>query len=272
MKRGVTSMESTPRTRKIPGFGPMAVFWMLFLYAPIMVVMIFSFNSSRLVTVWEGFSTEWYGIAFENDELRRSIVNSLIVGVGAMVLSTLIALPTALAMYSRRGAFAGRRLTYMLITLPMLVPEIVIAVATLSFFTVIGLSLGLGNVLIAHTVFCVPFAYSPILVCLENIPPHVWEAASDLYASPKKAFQRVTLPLLMPGIVSGALLAFITSIDDFIITQMVAPPGSMTLPVYIYSMVRKGVTPEINAVSSILLAVSIVFVMVSWLINKRKRH
>ncbi len=264
-------MSTAAAGQKIPGFAPMAWLWLFFLYAPIMVVALFSFNSSRLVTVWEDFSVEWYQVMWANDELRRACVNSLIVGLGATFFSTMIAIPTALAMHSRRSDFRGKHLAYMLITLPILMPEIVVAIAILAFFSMIGLNLGIINVLIAHTIFCIPFAYSPIWVCLEAIPHRLWEASSDLYADPRKTFYHVTLPLLKPGIISGMMLAFISSIDDFIITQMVAPPGAMTLPVYIYSMVRKGITPEINAVSTILLAVSIVFVLVSYLINRQRK-
>lgn len=256
--------------QKIPCFGPTAWSALAFLYAPIVILIVFSFNASRLITVWEGFTTDWYRVALENDDLKRAAINSLLVGVGAMFFSTLIALPTALAMHNHRKPFRGQQMTLQLILLPLLIPEIVIAVASLIFFSAIGLALGLGNVLIAHIVFCIPFAYSPIRARLETIPSSLWEAAADLYAAPWHVFRTVTLPLLMPGIISGALLAFITSLDDFIITQMVAPPGAMTLPVYIYSMVRRGITPEINAISAILLAVSMIFVLASYLINRRK--
>jgi spermidine/putrescine transport system permease protein len=255
---------------KIPGFASTAWSALAFLYVPIVVVILFSFNSGQLITVWEGFGTNWYASALQNDDLRRATLNSLIVGTGATIASTLIALLVALAM---RGGQVGRRTgqtTYTLMTLPLLIPEIVIAMASMTYFAAIGLHLGLGNVLIAHIVFCIPFAYSPIRARIETIPPAMAEAAADLYATPWRTARHVTLPLLMPGIVSGAMLAFITSIDDFIITQMVAPPGAMTLPVYIYSMVRKGITPEINAISSILLVISIVFVLMSYRLNRRK--
>lgn len=255
---------------KIPGFSGTAWTGLLFLYAPIVILIVFSFNASRLITVWEGFSTDWYRVAMENDDLKRAALNSLLVGIGATIFSTLIALPTALAMHSRRKKFRGQQLTHHLIMMPLLVPEIVIAIASLIFFTAIGLHLELGNVLIAHIVFCIPFAYSPIRARLETIPPYLWEAAADLYAHPWDVFRHVTLPLLKPGIFSGAMLAFITSLDDFLITQMVAPPGSMTLPVYIYSMVRRGITPEINAISAILLALSMILVLISYLINQKK--
>ncbi len=256
--------------QKIPGFGATAWAGLAFLYIPILVVIIFSFNSSRLITVWEGFSTDWYRAALDNADLMRATVNSLIVGGSAMVLSTLLALSVALALDRNKLSFPARQFTSTLMTLPLLIPEVVIAVATLSFFALINLKLGLGNVLLAHVAFCTPFAYAPIRARLETIPTALSEAAADLYATPWQGFRRVTLPLLLPGIWSGAMLAFITSLDDFLITQMVAPPGAMTLPVYIYSMVRRGITPEINAISSILLIVSIVLVLVSYLLNQKK--
>jgi spermidine/putrescine transport system permease protein len=137
--------------------------------------------------------------------------------------------------------------------LPLLVPEIVTAVATLMFFAFIGLKLSLFTILIAHVVFCIPFAYLPIRARLEGMDPRLAEAAADLYASPWKAFWRVTCPLLMPGILSGAMLAFIISMDDFVITYFVAGAGATTLPVYIFSSIRMGISPKINAISSIIL-------------------
>jgi spermidine/putrescine transport system permease protein len=255
---------------KIPGTGAGAWLGLAFLYLPILVVILFSFNASRLITVWEGFSLEWYRSVLGNADLRRATVNSLAVGVGATLFSTLIALGVALALFAGRLPRRAEGATLTVMALPLLVPEIVIAIASMVFFAFIHLRLGLGNVLVAHIVFCTPFAYSPIRARLSTIPPALVEAAADLYATPWQAARHVTLPLLMPGIVSGAMLAFITSIDDFIITQMVAPPGAMTLPVYIYSMVRRGITPEINAVSALLLAVSMALVLLSYLINRKK--
>lgn len=238
---------------------------LVFLYAPIAALLLFSFNASPLITVWEGFDPKWYGVALANADLMRAALNSLIVGFFTTIFATAIALSTALALHKKKNPAASR-----LMTLPLLMPEIVIAVATLAFFSAIKLDLGLINVLLAHIAFCVPFAYTPIAARLKTIPAAVAEAASDLYATPQQTFFRVTLPLLAPGIASGAMLAFITSLDDFIITQMVAPPGAQTLPVYIYSMVRRGITPEINAASSILLLLSIALVLISHQINRRK--
>lgn len=257
---------------RLPGFSVTALFCMFFLYAPILVVIGFSFNSGALVTVWEDFSFKWYHKAFANPDLLRATLNSLIVACGTMVIAPLLALLTALALRERQGNTRGRAGASILLVLPMLVPEIVLAVATVSFFSMVGLKMGLGNVLIAHVVFCIPFAFSPIWLCLQNVPRPLSEAAADLYADSGTVFRKVTLPLIFPGILSGALLAFITSIDNFIVAQMVAPPGAMTLPLYIYSMVRKGATPEINAVSSLLLAVSISFVLAAHIIGRRKGY
>lgn len=153
--------------------------------------------------------------------------------------------------------------------LPLLVPEIVTAVASLLFFLALGLELGLTTVLIAHIVFCLPFAYLPIRARLEGLDPRLAEAAADLYASRWQAFRRVTLPLILPGVVSGAMLAFIVSLDDFVITFFVAGAGATTLPVYIFGLIRMGITPEVNAISALLLMVSIAFVVLSYRVGRR---
>jgi len=270
--RAAAGAERRTRAFRIghfPGFGPFTWLFFAYLYVPIVILVVFSFNASRSATVWSGFALDWYDRAFANDDIQRAALNSLIVALTATGLATVVATLAALAL-ARGTAFRGRTAVYGVIALPLTVPEIVTAVATLGFFATIGLRLGLGNVIIAHTVFCIPFAFLPIRARLEGMDPHLEEAAQDLYANPWQTFRRVTLPLLMPGIVSGAMLAFIVSIDDFIITLMVAPPGSTTLPIYIYSMVRLGISPEVNAVSSLLLAASVLFVSLSYLIGRRK--
>ena len=151
----------------------------------------------------------------------------------------------------------------------LMVPEIVTAVAVLIFFASIGLNWGLGNVIIAHITFCIPFAFMPIRARLEGMDTTLEQAARDLYASEWEAFRYVTVPLLMPGILAGAMLSFVISMDDFIITLMVGGAGSTTLPVYIYSMIRRGLTPEINAVSTLLLLVSIAIVTAYWVMSKK---
>jgi spermidine/putrescine transport system permease protein len=254
---------------KFPGFGAAAWGFLIYLYIPIIILVIFSFNTGKSATIWHGFSLEWYAKAFANDDVQRAALNSLIVAVTATAAATAAAVFAALVM-TRSGRFRGRTAAYGVLMLPMTMPEIVTAVATLSFFTAIHLNIGLGRVIIAHTVFCIPFAFLPIRARLQGMDVTLEQAAKDLYASDWQAFRYVTLPLLMPGVVSGAMLSFIISIDDFIITLMVAPAGSTTLPLYIYGMVRMGVTPEVNALSSVMLAISITFVSLSYLVGRRQ--
>ena len=159
-----------------------------------------------------------------------------------------------------------------LINLPLVAPEIVTAVASLIFFVMIGLQLGILSVLLAHVTFCIPFAFLPISARLELLDPELEDAARDLYADRWQAFRRITLPLLLPGTVAGFMLAFIVSLDDFIITNFVAGPGATTLPLAIYGMVRVGFTPEINAISTLLLLVSILFVAASYLLGRARRQ
>lgn len=262
-------MSAKPfRIRHFPGFGPLTWAFFIYLYAPIFVLLIFSFNDSRSATVWSGFSMRWYLTALANDNIQRAALNSLIIATTATVIATVLATLAALVM-ARGGPFRGKSGVYGVLMLPLMVPEIVTAVATLIFFSAIGLSLGLGNIIIAHTVFCIPFAFLPIRARLQGMDTTLEQAANDLYADRWQTFRHVTLPLLMPGVLAGVMLSFIISIDDFIITLMVAQAGSTTLPLYIYGMVRIGITPEVNAVSTVLLAISVVFVSASYLIGRR---
>jgi spermidine/putrescine transport system permease protein len=255
--------------KRYPGFMGLTWVCLLFLYGPILIIAIYSFNEIRSITVWGGFSIDWYVRAINNPQLQRATFNSLIIAVGAATVSTVLATAAALAIVRGR-AFRGRQASIGLISLPLMVPEIVTAVATLLFFVLIGMPLGITTILLAHIVFCIPFAYLPISARLEGVEAYYEEAARDLYADGWQAFRHVMLPLLAPGIVAGYMLAFIISLDDFIITKMVAGPGATTLPLAIYGMVRTGLTPEINAVSTMLLMVSIVFVTLSFLVGRRR--
>jgi spermidine/putrescine transport system permease protein len=263
--------KSTNRLFKVgnfPGFGVWSIFAFIYLYAPLIALVVFSFNTNRTVTIWSGFSLDWYRKAFANDQIKTAVWNSVQVGVIATLASTVIATLAALVMV-RGKSFRAKGLVTSTLMLPLIIPEIVTAIATLIFFAAIGLKLGLGNIIIAHIVFCIPFAYLPIQARLQSMDATLEQAARDLYANPWQAFHRVTLPLLMPGIISGALLAFVTSFDDFIITLMVAPAGATTLPIYIYSMVRLGITPEVNAVSTVILAVSILIVLIASFVGRK---
>ena len=258
--------------RRYPGFAHAAALCLVILYAPLIIVAIYSFNETASITRWGGFSFKWYEDVFyglEADKFREAAWNSFIIAIGAATAGTVLATSAALAML-RAGRFGGRGLSFGLITLPLMVPEIVTAVATLIFFSTIGLERGVLSIFIAHVVFCIPFAYLPIAARLEGIPAAFEEAAMDLYASRGEAFRLVLLPLMLPGIVSGYLLAFIISLDDFIITNFVKGAGVETLPTAIFGAVKQGIKPNIMAIS--LLGVSVFFVALSWLIGRAGRR
>ena len=250
------------------GLGVWTVVFFIFLYLPIAVLIVYSFNASQLALIWSGFSLDWYAKVLENKSIQRAVWNSLIIASVATFFATSIATMAALAL-ARGGYFRGSTISFGIITLPLVVPEIVTAVAVLIFFANLELNLGLGNVIIAHTTFCIPFAFLPIRARLQGMDTTLEQAANDLYASDWEAFRYITAPLLMPGIVSGAMLSFVISLDDFIITLMVATAGSTTLPVYIYSMIRQGITPEVNAISTVLLVVSVLLVTAFWILSRR---
>lgn len=257
--------------RHYPGFAAMTVGCLFILYAPLLVITIYSFNGSTSITTWGGFSLHWYAEVFTGPEAGRfgaAAWNSITIALIAAVLSTAIATAAAVAML-RGGAFKGKSATFALINLPLMVPEIVTAVATLIFFSVIGLTPGYLTILIAHITFCIPFAYLPIAARLQGIEAIYEQAARDLYATRGQAFRLILLPLLAPGVISGALLAFIISLDDFIITNFVKGAGMETLPTAIFGSVKQGIKPNIMAISTLMLAVSVIFVTLSYLINKR---
>ena len=256
--------------RHYPGFMPITVACLVILYAPLIVVMAYSFNGSNSITAWGGFSFHWYADVFTGPDAPRfgaAARNSLSIAAIAATTATLIATAAALPMV-RGGRFPGKRATFALINLPLMVPEIVTAVATLIFFSTIGLTTGYLTILIAHIAFCIPFAYLPVAARLEGIAPSYEAAARDLYANRWQAFSLVLLPLMMPGIAAGWLLAFIISLDDFIITNFVKGAGMETLPTAIFGAVKQGIKPNIMAISTLMLAVSILFVTLAWFINR----
>lgn len=255
-----------------PGFSQIAWFCIIVLYAPIAVLVLFSFNQNRSVTVWTEFSFDWYVKAAQNEGIQHAAWISLEVAFIAMVGSTILATMAALVT-TRTPPYRGLNLAVAVINQPLMVPEVVTAVATLIFFAIIkkltGVT-GIGYLIAAHTAFCVPFAYMPIRARLEDMDLSLEQAAADLYAPPFQVFRRVTLPLMMPGILAGAMLAFIVSLDDVIITLFVAGPGETTLPLYILGQIRRGVTPEINAVSTVFLGISVILVTLIFLFGTDK--
>ncbi len=233
----------------------------LFLYAPIVILVVFSFNSARQTAFWEGFTLDWYRQLLDNPALLRSVRNSLAVAGLTTVISVLLGTPAAMAM--SRHPFRGRRSTQALLFLPVIIPEVVLGAALVTFFGAVEMRLSLWTVVIAHVTFSVSYVAIVVRARLAGLDPSLLEAARDLGAGPLEAFRRVTLPLIAPGILASALLVFTLSIDDYVVSSFVAGVGATTLPLHIYSMLKVGVTPEVNAVSTLLLAVTILLIVVA---------
>lgn len=263
-------MSARIDVRRYPGFFAMTLVCLFILYAPLAVVTVYSFNASPSITVWQGLSLRWYSDVFfgpESAKFKTAAFNSFLIASIAATVATVIATAAATAVV-RGGRFRLRTVSIGLISLPIMVPEIVLAVATLIFFNVIGFERGLMTILVAHIAFCIPFAYLPIQARMQGIESTYEQAAMDLYATRAQAFRRVLLPLMIPGIVSGFLLAFIVSLDDFIITNFVKGAGVETLPTAIFGSVKQGIKPNIMAISTLLLLVSIVMVAISYFVSK----
>ncbi|MFG2115675.1 ABC transporter permease [Streptomyces sp. NPDC048718] len=229
-------------------------FWLtyVFLYAPVVVLVTMSFSAGGSPYAFEGFSLRWYGELAGDDEVLRGLVNTLIVAAGSAALSTVLG--TLLAIGTGRGTRS--RLLDAVTLLPAVVPDLLLAIGLLVFYAAVRLTLGLHSVLLAHTVFGIAFVAALVRARLAHTDPSLEEASRDLGAPPLTTFVRITLPSLAPGIAAGALLAFTLSVDEFVIAYFTAAPTEPTLPVVVYSMVRFGVTPEINALATLLLTAS----------------
>lgn len=235
---------------------PMGVVY-AFLYLPILVVVVMSFNASKNLFVWRGFSMDWYGSLFRNAAMMEGLRNTLIIAslvtIISCVLGTLFAV--GIHRYTKGGlirAFA---------TAPALLPDLLLGIGLLSFFSIVSFTLGIHSVVIAHSVFASAFVTAIVLSRIAGLDPSLEEASRDLGASPGRTFFKVTLPQLSPAIIAGGLLAFTLSLDEFVIAYFTAAPTTPTLPIVIYSTVRFGVTPEVNALAALLLLISIVAVL-----------
>ena len=257
---------------RLPGFATIAITAFVLLYAPIVTMVIYAFNASESVALWGGFSTRWFVAAWENTQVQAATIRSLIIATSASLIGTTLATMAALGT-TRRGKFKGQTLIYVMINQPLMVPEIVTAVALLIFFAAIKVATGYTGLLyliVAHAAFCVPFAYLPIRARLEGLDLTLETAAADLYATPWKAFRRVTLPLLAPGIAAGAMLSFVISLDDVIITEFVKSAGQDTLPTYMLGQLRRAVTPEVNAISTALLGLTVMLLTAFFLLTRKR--
>ena len=254
------------------GFATIAMICFFLLYLPIVTLVIFAFNAGSSLAVWEGLSFKWFVAAWNNSAVQEAALRSLIIAGFAATIATAAATMAALAT-TRTEPYRGLTFKYAFINQPLMVPEIVTAVALLIVFARLkdwtGYS-GLAYLIAAHTAFCIPFAYLPIRARLESMDLTLERAAADLYATPFQAFRRITLPLLWPGIIAGFMLAFVTSLDDVVITEFVKSGGQETLPTYMLGQLRRSVTPEINAISTIFLGISVLFVTIFFLISRKK--
>lgn len=254
-----------------------AFFTYSFLYIPIVVLVIFSFSNSSLSGAWGGFTLDWYISLFQNERLMTALWNSITVASASMIISTIIGTMTAIAM--ERFRFRGRTAYDIVLYLPIVIPDIVMAVMLLLFFTtalqlingIAGTSLrpSLITVIIAHVAFNISFVAVVVRASLKNFDWRLEEAAQDLGANEWQTFLYITLPLIAPGILGGALLAFTLSLDDYVITFFTNGPGASTLPIEVFSKIRRGVTPEINAISTVMLVASILLVAASQLLQSR---
>jgi len=224
----------------------------VFLYAPLVIVVAYSFNDSRMNAQWVGFTLSWYRKLFHNEEMLTAASNSLLIGLTASAVSTVLGTMAGYGMYRYK-----LRVLPVLVVAPIAIPEILMGVSLLIFFVMINLTLGLTSIILSHIAFCIGFVAIVVRARLAGMDESLVEAARDLGASPWEAFRRITLPLIMPGVIAGALMAFTLSIDDFVITFFTAGPDSKTLPLQIYTMVKISVTPEVNAVSTLLMLLTL---------------
>ena len=229
-----------------------------FLYIPLVIVIIYSFNNSRLNAEWVGFTLDWYDKLFHDEAMVSAAGNSLIIGLVASLVSTVLGTMAGVAMYRYKT-----RVLPILVLTPIAIPEILMGVSLLIFFVLLNFTLGLASVTLAHITFCIGFVAIVVRARLAGMDESLTEAARDCGATPWNAFRYVTLPLIMPGVIAGALMAFTLSIDDFVITFFTAGAGTVTLPLAIYSMIKIAVTPEVNAVSTLLMLLTLALIIIA---------
>lgn len=240
---------------------------MVFFYAPIAVLLVFSFNTSRLNILWEGFTLRWYADIWRDAVLVRSLQNSLIVAVISTALAVLLGTGAAWLLHRYRvpASRAWRTLVY----LPMIVPEVIIGISLLMLFVVVRLELGYATIIISHVTFCIPLVLAAVQSRLAGLDPALEEAAMDLGATPATAFRRVVVPYLMPAIASGALMAFTLSLDELIITYFTASAGTRTLPLEVFGRVKRGLDPTLNAISTVFVLAAVFLVVATSFLMRR---
>ncbi len=239
-----------------------------YIYLPIILLIIFSFNTQKLNVRWEGFTLHWYGELFRDADVLLATRNTLIIALISTVISTIIGTLAALAL--QRYRFPGYTATESLLYIPVIIPEVVMGISLLVFFAMINFRLGLTTITLAHIAFSIPFVTLVVRARLHGFDKSIEEAAMDLGANWLITFWRVTLPTIMPGVLAGALLAFTLSLDDYVITYFTAGPGSTTLPLRVFSMVRFAVTPEVNALSALWIVTVFVVLGFGQIVQRRR--
>ncbi len=240
----------------------------LFLHVPILVLVLFSFNASKFSVDWVGFTWEWYLRLLQPDDILNGLRASMIVGVASTIISAIFG--TLIALAVARHNFKGRTALEAFLYVPLVTPEIVTGISLLILFVLLGFPLGLTTITIAHIAFCISFVVVVVLARLQGMDQNLEEAALTLGADEITTFWKITVPQLWPGIISGALLAFTMSFDDFVITSFVSGVGSSTLPIVVYGMVRKNIEPSINAISTIILVVTAVLIYLADRLGREK--
>ncbi len=256
------------RLADFPGVAPIAIFAIVFLYVPILITTLYAFNDGDSALVWKGFSLRWFPAVFQNANLLSAVRVSLQIAIVATIVSTVFAILFALSV--ERLRVRGSAIATAILSAPLVIPEIVLAVATLGFIRMIGLQPGMLALILAHTSFCIPFALMPIRARLKGLGTDYFEAATDLGASTWQIFRRITIPLLVPGIISGAILAFVISLDDFIISNFLSASGATPLPVFLFSLIRRGASPAVNVVATLLLVLAIVVTTITFMQSQRR--
>jgi spermidine/putrescine transport system permease protein len=258
----------TPAHRSTPALRLHVIVTYLFLYLPLATLVLFSFSTSRYATVWSGFTLDWYARLLDNERIAEALFNSLTVAASSTAIATVFG--TAAAFSLSRLRFKGRASVESLFSLPIVMPELVQGISLLLLFVLLlPLDLGLITITIAHAVFGIAYVTVIVRARLDGLDPQLEEAARDLGANARQTFFRITLPLIMPGVIGGALLVFTLSFDDFVVAYFVTGPGASTLPIEIYSMVKRGVSPEINALATLILFGSIGLIALALRLQRR---
>ena len=239
-----------------------------FLYLPIIILIVFSFNSSEMNIIFESFTFDWYKNLFQNTNLIEAFINTIILALTSTTISTIIGTISAVGLHKYNFPF--KNLINKLIYIPIVIPEIVLGISLLSIYTLMKLELGMGTLILSHIAFSIPYVIVSVRSTLSTLAPNYEEAAQDLGATPIKTFFHITLPLIKPGVISGATLALTLSLDDVVISYFTAGPGSNTLPLHIYSIIKTGITPDVNALSTLILLTIIIVLTSSVIIQSRK--